>query len=51
MGVFEVREENMPEPGGKDDLKIGHKIVEELEKDKERDARREQEFLKNYGKH
>ena len=24
---------------------------EELEKDKERDARREQEFLKNYGKH
>ena len=31
MGVFEVREDNMPEPGGKDDLKIGHKIVEEME--------------------
>lgn len=30
MGVFEVREDNMPEPGGKDDLKTGHKIVEEI---------------------
>ena len=32
MGVFEVREDNMSEPGGKDDLKIGHKIIEEMEK-------------------
>ena len=26
MGVFEVREDNMPEPGGKDDLKIVRKL-------------------------